>query len=96
MSEEVHPVELIVSLSLVGFWLFCVVLNPVLFVRREILKQERVPSLIPMVGGLFGVVGILHFPVASIHRWWWVAPLLDFGAIPWVVYCFFRPLDQSG
>ena len=83
-----HPVESIVSVALIGFWFACVVLNPVLFVRREILKRAHAPSLIPFVGGLFGVVGILHFPMSSIHRWWWTAPLLDFGSLPWLLYVF--------
>lgn len=79
-------IEWIISVPCVAFWLFCVVVNPVLFVRREVLKRPGTPSLIPVVGGIFGGVGLSHIPIAQISPWFWTAVLLDFGSLPWIVY----------
>jgi hypothetical protein len=68
VNAESHLVAWFVSVPLIAFWLLCVVINPVLFVRREILKREGAPSLIPLVGGLFGSVGLHHFPLWSASR----------------------------
>ena len=86
MDEEQHIDEWVISVTCVAFWLFCVVVNPVLFARREIMKRPGTPSLIPVVGGIFGGVGLSHMPIAQVNPWFWTSVLLDFGSVPWVLY----------
>lgn len=88
MNTERQIVEWIISVPCVAFWMFCAVVNPVLFVRREIMKRRGAPSLIPIVGGIFGGVGLSHLPIPQINSWFWMAVLLDFGSVPWVLYVF--------
>ena len=42
-------------------------------------KSEKFVSLIPVVGGLIGVVGILILPIPGARHFWWVPPIVDLG-----------------
>ncbi|MEI6165961.1 MAG: hypothetical protein WCS52_02095 [bacterium] len=86
MNTERHIVEWIISAPCLAFWLFCVVINPILFVRRDILDRPNIPSVIPIVGGIVGGIGLMNIPIAHINHWYWIAGLLDFGSAPWLVY----------
>ncbi len=42
-------------------------------------------SMIPLVGGIAGAVGLLALPVDGAQKWWWLAPLVDLGCAPSLV-----------
>ena len=86
MNTYANILAWLVSVPCLAFWLFCVAVNPVLFVRREILRRPGAASVIPVVGGLAGAVGLLLVPVASLRGWYWMACLADIGAGPWLAY----------
>jgi hypothetical protein len=49
-------------------------------------RKERAPSWIPLLGGLFGVLGLVALPIPGAQRWWWLALLLDPGSVPGLVH----------
>lgn len=74
----------ILGSSLVAYSLYAAGYN---FQLRFILprrqnRDERGPSPIVMIGGLFGTMGLLILPVAALHPWAWLPLILDVGALP--------------
>ncbi len=47
-------------------------------------KAQR-HSLIPLVGGVLGALGLLSIPAQHASEYWWIPLILDFGALPLVV-----------
>ena len=48
-----------------------------------LLKQRKATeTLIPFVGGLIGMVGVLLLPVSGVRHFWWVPLLVDLGCGP--------------
>ncbi len=68
-----HPLAVV----FIVLWFLFVVLNALSCYRTHIRKHFR--SSIPLVGGLFGVVGFYQIPALS--KWCWVALLLDYGSV---------------
>lgn len=62
-----------------GVWLSA--LNAGVFWKVHVRKQEA-SSWIPLLGGVFGVFGLLLLPFEAVHRWWWVPLCLDWGSLP--------------
>jgi len=54
-----------------------VLVNALSFYRTHV--KKKFTSSIPLVGGLFGVVGFLQIP--QLRKWCWVAVLADYGSI---------------
>jgi hypothetical protein len=50
-------------------------------VLRYFLKKRR-NSLVPIVGGVAGVLGCLVSPSLMLRAWWWLPLVLDPGAGP--------------
>jgi hypothetical protein len=46
---------------------------------------QKAPSLIPLFGGLFGMLAILIVPLPSVRKWWWVPFVVDCGSIPFLI-----------
>jgi hypothetical protein len=72
----------IVSLVLLGSWILVVSLNLWITFGGLLRKREKFHSLIPFVGGLIGMVGVLFLPVSGVRHFWWVPLLLDLGCGP--------------
>jgi hypothetical protein len=85
MEELIAIARWTVAGILVVVFAACAIINPVLFVRRDVLRREHAPSLIPMVGGILGAWGLALVPDPRIARWAWLAPIMDFGTLPWLV-----------
>jgi len=66
------------------FALVCV-LNAGVFWRRHIRKRNA-PSLLPLLGGVSGSIGLCLLPVLAVHPWWWLPLLLDWGCVPGIVF----------
>ena len=75
---------------LIALFGICALINPILFVRREILKRPNAPSLVPVIGGLLGVWGFSLAPATLLSRYPWLPLLADFGTIPWLIYVFWK------
>jgi hypothetical protein len=70
----------IASLNVMAFW-------------RTLIRQDKTPSWIPVIGGLCGCIAILIFPVSFVRPLWWLPVLLDWGSLPglsYTVYCYLR------
>ena len=74
-----------IFLLLGGFFLLIATNNAVLVWRQFVLKQERTPSLIPLIGGSLGYVGLRASPVEVISNYAWLALLLDVGCGPYLL-----------
>lgn len=75
------------GLALLAVSLYCVAFNFwAMFIRSRKLKQaERGPSPLVMVGGLFGMLGMLTVPVPELRPWCWLPWVLDVGSLPLLV-----------
>ena len=70
-----------VSLIFLSLFAFCAVINLVIAINNYLLGKKWV-SMVPLVGGVAGVVGCLTFPSGKLFFYWWVPLLLDYGSIP--------------
>lgn len=68
-----HPLATV----FIVLWFLFVLINALSCYWTHIKKRFR--SSIPLVGSLFGVVGFYQTP--ALRRWCWVALLLDYGSI---------------
>lgn len=66
---------------LLGLSIYIFLAN-IAMVCRFILRHEH-HSLVPLVGGLLGMAGLLILPVPVMHRWFW----LPFVADSWSIIC---------
>lgn len=66
--------------------LFCGIayFNAISLWKRNI-RGERYPSGVPLVGGLFGAIGLWLLPVPGIARFAWLALVLDYGSLPYLL-----------
>lgn len=54
--------------------------------RTFVRKEERVPSMIPLVGGFIAYVGVTVWPSDSAYKWtvFALALVLDVGSLPYL------------
>jgi hypothetical protein len=56
-------------------------------------------SLVPLVGGLAGLIAFLTLPFVTLNHWWWIPLLLDLGTgylvIATVLFAVQRALTKS-
>lgn len=67
----------IISAILIGLALLATSGNLWIAVQWYLFKKRA--SMIPFVGGLAGMIGLLLLPVSKAHRFWWAPLLLDLG-----------------
>lgn len=65
------------AVAFIVLWFLFVLLNALSCYWTHVKKRFR--SSIPLVGGLFGVVGFCLIP--GLRKWCWVAVVLDYGTI---------------
>ena len=81
---------------LVAFFVLCAAINASLVLRSMRTRpDERVPSMIPIVGGLVGAAGFWIAPMAEIHTYVWLPLLLDIGCGPYLALVGFALLRES-
>ncbi len=69
----IHPS----AIAFLVLWFLFVLVNALSFYRTHVSK--RFTSSIPLLGGLFGLVGFLQIP--ELRKWCWVALLVDYGTL---------------
>jgi hypothetical protein len=57
--------------------------------------KKKMPSVVPFVGGVTGVYALKLAPWDSVHAYWWVPLLLDFGCVPCVVLLVLEQLTDK-
>jgi len=57
--------------------------NAVLMIKYWLRKSRG--SLIPLVAGISGCVGLLVLPVDGAKKWCWIPLLVDLGCLPMLV-----------
>ena len=45
------------------------------------LTGKKKGSLMPVIGGLSGTIGLLTIPRKGLAEWWWVPLIADFGSV---------------
>jgi len=85
-------------MEILGIVLVCIgviigALNWPLFIRRQV-KQSG-PSSIPFVGVLFMVLGIMLMPSSNLKSYLWLAPIIDFTAIPMLIFFMFKSIKEK-
>jgi hypothetical protein len=46
-------------------------------------KGQQTGSFALIIGGVLGAIGLLISPMPSLHKWFWVPAVLDFGCLPY-------------
>ena len=69
-----------VSVSLLTVFLVAAVSNIAMVLVKHLRREGA--SLIPAMGGLAGMIGVLLLPVSGAGWYWWVPLLADIGSIP--------------
>jgi len=69
----------IISVVLIGVSLVVTCGNLWIALGGLFKKREKSESLIPFVGGLLGMVGVLLLPVSGARFFWWVPLVVDLG-----------------
>jgi uncharacterized membrane protein YhaH (DUF805 family) len=67
-----------ISCLLILFSALVIVAN-IQIVLRGWRDKKSSGSLVMIVGGLLGAIGLSAVPVHGLHRWWWVPLVLDLG-----------------
>jgi hypothetical protein len=52
------------------------------YIWRTFQKRRSFESLVPLVGGVIGLIGLLICPAAQLRPLWWIPLILDFGCLP--------------
>lgn len=47
--------------------------------------KKKTASFLPIVSGLFGMIGLLIIPLEGARAWFWVPPVVDVGCVPLLV-----------
>ncbi len=77
-----------------GLFVLIATSNAVLWWRAFVLKQEKTPSVVPLIGGILGYVGLSASPVEAISSWAWLALLLDVGCGPYLLLALTSVLPE--
>ena len=95
--KPVYPTfQWMVSGPLLALFVLCAVANVRLVIRSLRAKPgERVPSLVPIIGGLAGAYGVYLAPVSEFHSYVWVPLLLDIGCGPYLALIGFAILREA-
>lgn len=57
--------------------------------------RKKAPSLVPLVGGLCGMLAMLIVPLPSLRKWWWLAFVVDCGSLPLIIRTLIYGVIQS-
>ncbi len=79
-------VRWVVTALLGLLWLLITVVNASLAWRAWVRKEERVPSLVPLVGGFVAYFAVRLSPLDEPYQWLYflLAILLDVGSLPYL------------
>lgn len=80
----IETMRWVVSVVLLAIAALAVVANWALVIRRAATRQPG-PSMVPVVGGVFGMVGLVVLPVKGSAAWAWAPLVLDPSGIPAIV-----------
>lgn len=81
---------------LVIFFVLCAAANAHLIIRSVRARpDQRVPSMIPLVGGFAGAIGLILAPIEEIRAYAWLPPLLDIGCGPYLALVGFAVLRET-
>ncbi|MCX7045853.1 MAG: hypothetical protein NTX50_10275 [Candidatus Sumerlaeota bacterium] len=81
----VDPFRWIAGVTLLLFFAWIAGMNAFIF-WRIFLQKRQAPSWVPLLGGGFGVIGLLTIPFESAHTWWWLPLILDWGSLPGILH----------
>ena len=63
--------------------LFLIIMNWMIVYSIYVKKQHS--SWVPLLGGLFCLVGLAGLPIEGIEKFWWVPLTIDYGCFPVLV-----------
>ncbi|HEY3332165.1 MAG TPA: hypothetical protein VGK19_19210 [Capsulimonadaceae bacterium] len=78
-------VQWVVSVVFLGLFLWLAVLNGVV-AWKIWLKRVAASSWIPLLGGVFGELGLALLPVPNMLHYWIWPLLLDYGCVPGLLH----------
>lgn len=75
----------IASALFLAFFAFMFFTNWRLFYYNYV-KRTAFTSVVPMVGGIAGCIGLLLLPVDGANDFWWVPLLIEWGSAPVILF----------
>ena len=87
----------VLTIALSLLWLVIAVINASLTWREWVRKEERVPSIVPVVGGFIAYTAAVVCPWDSPLVWllFWLAVILDVGSLPSLVLALLALLLEA-
>jgi hypothetical protein len=71
----------IIAVPFILLWFVFILMNWVSFYQTHV--KRKFTSAIPLIGGVFGLIGFYQLP--PLRKWCWVAVLLDYGSIVFLI-----------
>ena len=71
----------LISLVLLALFFWVAGMNAALF-WQGVVRRRKTSSVIPLIGGIFGVLALLSMPIQGVRWHWWLPLLLDWGGLP--------------
>lgn len=68
----------IISIPLLIIFLIVAIANWVLAIKWYLFKKQS--TLIPLIGGISGAIGVAIFPLSYVSKWWWIPLIVDIGS----------------
>lgn len=75
----------VVSIAALLLFTLLAAINLMTAINNYVLKR-RWASLIPLIGGISGMIGIVTLPVEGVLRYWWVPFFADYGSAPIIIH----------
>ena len=72
----------VILLCITGYIIIC---NWGIVIAWHLTRKPQA-SWLPLLGGIFGMLGLLIIPDVRFSFWWWLPPLVDWGTIPGIAY----------
>ena len=95
-----NPAQWVLAGILIAFFILVATVNAIYLVGQVRTRFEYGPSLLPFIGGLAGLGGVMLLPVGNWTdrlAWSWLPPLLDAGTLPYIaIGLFFSVRDRKG
>ena len=82
----------IISVVLIALSLLGISGNLWIAIRWYLFKKRA--SMIPFVGGLVGMIGLLLSPMGGVRHFWWVPLVVDLGCGPMLLAIAFEQIKK--
>ncbi|HDY87955.1 MAG TPA: hypothetical protein ENH82_07580 [bacterium] len=82
MDTNIIIIKWVLTVPLMGLFLWVLIFNWWVVWRRYVRREEKVPSIGPIIGGVSGFLALRVCPLPGANTFSWVPLLVDVGCLP--------------